>query len=76
MAWMAVTGDSRDDKWVTNWVVKYPLGGSTKATLAQQITHKDLLNFFGVCTPKNGGLNAQGNTHKIGQAQIDTVPVG
>jgi hypothetical protein len=67
--YMIIRGKDRNDAWVTDFAVAYPLGGRPGATSQAQETHKNLLVFLGAAV-----VGADGLSIPMDQAQVDSIP--
>jgi hypothetical protein len=67
--YMIVKGRDRNDRWVTDLAVAYPLGGKPGASIQAQETHKNLLVFLGAAV-----VDPEGGSIVMDQAQVDSIP--
>ncbi len=67
--YLIVRGKERNDQWVTDLAVAYPLGGRPDSSPQDKVEHRDLLVFMGAAL-----VDANGQSFPLEQRQLDAIP--
>jgi len=67
--YLIVRGKERNDQWVTDFAVAYPLGGRPEASQADRSAHRDLVVFMGAAL-----ADTDGQSFPLEQQQLDSIP--